>query len=114
VKQLLKSVERQIRTLRSVGAGGGQLPPATRWAISDDRPYRHSYPRLGLKGQALGEESARSFEWLRERIFRRKRFCAAETCPTKWMWCNGTELGGVLNQYAYERRKGRGASCDRF
>jgi hypothetical protein len=40
VKQLLKSVVRQIRTLRSVGAGGGQLPPATRWAISDDRPYR--------------------------------------------------------------------------
>jgi hypothetical protein len=40
VKQLLKSVVRQIRTLRSVGAGGGQLPPATRWAISNDRPYR--------------------------------------------------------------------------
>jgi len=35
-----KSVVRQIRTLRSVGAGGGQLPPATRWAISDGRPYR--------------------------------------------------------------------------
>ena len=31
VKQLLKSVVRQIRTLRSVGAGGGRLPPATRW-----------------------------------------------------------------------------------
>src|ERR1700721_2743469 len=32
VKQLLKSVVRQIRTLRSVGAGGGRLPPATRWS----------------------------------------------------------------------------------
>jgi hypothetical protein len=42
VKQLLKSVVRQIRTLRFVGAGGGQLPQATRWAISDDRPYRDS------------------------------------------------------------------------
>ena len=31
MKQLPKSVVREIRTLRSVGAGGGQLPPATRW-----------------------------------------------------------------------------------
>src|SRR6266850_3005606 len=31
VNQLSKSVVRQIRMLRSVGAGGGQLPPATRW-----------------------------------------------------------------------------------
>jgi hypothetical protein len=30
VNQRLKSVVRQIRTLRSVGAGGGRLPPATR------------------------------------------------------------------------------------
>jgi hypothetical protein len=44
VSQVSKSVVRQIRTLRSVGAGGGQPPPATRWAISDDRPYRD--PRL--------------------------------------------------------------------
>ena len=52
MKQLLKSVVRQIRTLRSVGAGGGQLPPATRWAISNDRPYRDLtdtdyYPKVG-------------------------------------------------------------------
>src|SRR5215471_16638790 len=31
VKQLLTSVVREIRTLRSVGAGGGQPPLATRW-----------------------------------------------------------------------------------
>ena len=36
VKQLLKSVVRQIRTLRSVGAGGWRLPPATRWEIPDE------------------------------------------------------------------------------
>src|SRR5258707_4681399 len=30
VNQLPKSVVREIRTPRSVGAGGGQLPPATR------------------------------------------------------------------------------------
>jgi hypothetical protein len=48
VKQLLKSVVRQIRMLRSVGAGGGQLPPATQWAISDDRPYRDSSSQLAM------------------------------------------------------------------
>ena len=40
VNQLPKSVVREIRTPRSVGAGGGQLPPATRWARSNPRPYR--------------------------------------------------------------------------
>jgi hypothetical protein len=42
VKHLLKSVVREIRTLRSVGTGGGQLPPVTRWAVRDDRLYRDS------------------------------------------------------------------------
>jgi hypothetical protein len=40
VNHLSKSVVRQIRTLRSVGAGGGRPPPATRWAGSNLRPYR--------------------------------------------------------------------------
>ena len=31
VNQSLKSVVREICTLRSVGTGGGQLPPVTRW-----------------------------------------------------------------------------------
>jgi hypothetical protein len=42
VNQLPKSVVREIRTPRSVGAGGGRPPPATRWAVSNDRPYRTS------------------------------------------------------------------------
>ena len=42
VNQLPKSVVREIRTPRSVGAGGGQLPPATRWARGHSRPYRES------------------------------------------------------------------------
>jgi hypothetical protein len=46
VNPLLTSPVREIRTLGSVGAGGGQLPPATRWGISDDRPYRDSNPFL--------------------------------------------------------------------
>jgi hypothetical protein len=50
VKQPLKSVVRQIRTLRSVGAGGGQLPPATRWAIREDRPYRVTLAEPGTNG----------------------------------------------------------------
>ena len=35
MNHLPKSVVREIRTLRSEGAGGGRLPPATRCAISD-------------------------------------------------------------------------------
>src|ERR1700682_338788 len=42
VNQLPKSVVRETRTPRSVGAGGGRPPPATRWAVSNDRPYRAS------------------------------------------------------------------------
>jgi hypothetical protein len=40
VKHLLKSVVREICTLRSVGTGGGRPPPVTRWALSNGRPYR--------------------------------------------------------------------------
>src|SRR5450631_2080951 len=42
VNQLPKSVVREIRTPRSVGAGGGRPPPATRWAAGNGRPYRES------------------------------------------------------------------------
>ena len=45
MKQLPTSVVRETRTLRSVGAGGGRLPLATRWAISDGRPYRDNYAK---------------------------------------------------------------------
>ena len=44
VNQLLKSVVREIRTPRSVGAGGGRPPPATRWARGNSRPYREHPP----------------------------------------------------------------------
>src|SRR5215467_12028367 len=47
VNQLSKSVVREIRTLRSVGAGGGRPPPATRWAGSNSRPYRESHGQRG-------------------------------------------------------------------
>jgi hypothetical protein len=40
VNQLPTSVVREICTLRSVGAGGGRPPPATRWALSNERPVR--------------------------------------------------------------------------
>src|ERR1700687_327648 len=42
VNQLPKSVVREIRMPRSVGAGGGRPPPATRWARGNSRPYRES------------------------------------------------------------------------
>ena len=40
VTQLPNSVVREIRAPRSVGAGGGRSPPATRWARRNPRPYR--------------------------------------------------------------------------
>src|SRR5260221_8900197 len=40
VNQLPKSVVRENRTPRSVGAGGGRPPPATRWVPSNGHPYR--------------------------------------------------------------------------
>jgi hypothetical protein len=43
VNQLPKSVVREIRTPRSVGAGGGRPPPATRWAAGNGRPYREKH-----------------------------------------------------------------------
>src|SRR5450432_226249 len=52
VNQLPKSVVREIRTPRSVGAGGGRPPPATRWARRNPRSYR-DHPR-GLIESRLG------------------------------------------------------------
>ena len=40
VNRLPKSVVREIRTPRSVGAGGGRPPPATRWVVSNGHLYR--------------------------------------------------------------------------
>jgi hypothetical protein len=50
VNQLPKSVVREIRTPRSVGAGGGRPPPATRWVLSNEHPYREPGPRADLPG----------------------------------------------------------------
>jgi hypothetical protein len=49
--QLLKSVVRDIRTLRSMGTGGGRLPPVTRYEGSDvlvysDATYIHRVTRI--------------------------------------------------------------------
>ena len=61
VNQLPKSVVREIRTPRSVGAGGGQLPPATRWARRNPRPYRdvrqESWQRIGGESPPRGRSS---------------------------------------------------------
>jgi len=67
VKQLLQSVVREIRTLRSVRAGAGRSPPATRWATNDGRPYRDSidgpvqrtpgYRQLTLESQIVRHSS---------------------------------------------------------
>ena len=52
MKQLPTSVVRENRTLRSVGAGGGRLPLATRWVPGNWYPYRDRSgpkPRLRVK-----------------------------------------------------------------
>src|SRR6202171_1283128 len=46
VNQLPKSVGRETRTPRSVGAGGGRPPPATRWARRNPRPYRDHWTQF--------------------------------------------------------------------
>ena len=47
VNQLPKSVVREIRMPRSVGAGGGRPPPATRWVASRDVPLSRSLALFG-------------------------------------------------------------------
>src|SRR5712671_191449 len=56
VNQLSKSVVRQIRMLRSVGAGGGQLPPATRW---DGKRSVAKWPKLPRPSSTLPFETCR-------------------------------------------------------
>jgi hypothetical protein len=55
VNQLPKSVVGEIRTPRSVGAGGGRPPPATRWARRNPRPYRDP-AGLPLECQLFGPQ----------------------------------------------------------
>jgi hypothetical protein len=62
VNQLPKSVVREIRTPRSVGAGGGRPPPATRSARRNPRPYgdrraRRANPAASRKTVLENQES---------------------------------------------------------
>ena len=50
VNQLPKSVVREIRTPRSVGAGGGRPPPATRW---DGKRGVAEWPKLPRPSSTL-------------------------------------------------------------
>src|SRR4051812_2385186 len=69
-----KSVVQEICTLRSVGGGGRRLPPPTRWALSNGRPYRdrqvqpstHVAPGLSKNTPLLLDES--NYIRLRRRI----------------------------------------------
>src|SRR5277367_6642864 len=62
VKQPPKSVVREIRTPRSVGTGGGRLPPVTRWALSNERPLyvatRTANEQILLSSEENGEPLA--------------------------------------------------------
>src|ERR1700737_3829544 len=56
VNQLPKSVVREIRTPRSVGAGGGRPPPATRW---DGKRSVAEWPKLPRPSSTLPFETWR-------------------------------------------------------
>jgi hypothetical protein len=55
VNQLPKSVVREIRTPRSVGAGGGRPPPATRW---DGKRSVAEWPKLPRPSSTLPQETS--------------------------------------------------------
>ena len=73
VNQLPKSVVREIRTPRSVGAGGGQLPPATRWARGNSRPYRESHRCLVKPTRMTQVGSGVSLAFVTQPVVRRRR-----------------------------------------
>src|SRR5450759_2437205 len=56
VNQLPKSVVREIRTPRSVGAGGGRPPPVTRW---DGKRSVAEWPKLPRPSSTLPFETCR-------------------------------------------------------
>jgi hypothetical protein len=60
VNQLPKSVVREIRKPRSVGAGGGRPPPATRWARRNPRPYRDHSTAWTYAANAFTVDAARA------------------------------------------------------
>src|SRR6202158_5527195 len=63
VNQLPKSVVRETGTPRSVGAGGGRPPPATRWARGNSRPYRDS-GRDRVKPTRMTHYGPSQHDWL--------------------------------------------------
>src|SRR6202048_4727046 len=67
VNQLPKSVVREIRTPRSVGAGGGRPPPATRWGEekSSSLPRPNSPTKDAFETRIEGAASGRddAYQW---------------------------------------------------
>src|SRR5215831_4009564 len=62
VNHLLKSVVREIRTLRSVGTGGGRPPPVTRWVLSNGHPYRNREEPARVRDQATRSHAGRDIQ----------------------------------------------------
>src|SRR6201998_1161844 len=58
VNHLLKSVVREICTLRSVGTGGGRPPPVTRWCPAMGIPTAILDPKATLRRRARSELAA--------------------------------------------------------
>ena len=66
MKQLLTSVVREIRTLRSVGAGARATVPGHPVATSDGRPYRDSWRETLCQLNAIKENTTRWLELLKK------------------------------------------------
>src|ERR1700694_3241561 len=98
VNQLPKSVVREIRTPRSVGAGGGRPPPATRWEEPRGSPL--SRFQAGGPCRLLADTVPD--------CFRRCRFRwqpAALTRPGQWRSCWPTS-SEVWRKGAAQGRRG--------
>ena len=84
MKHLPKSVVREIRTLRSVGTGRGRPPPVTRWALSNERPYREHHANLvsGVKRTSKFNRAMSVFDQLGHRPPRSELVVNLQTAKT--------------------------------
>src|ERR1700737_3522865 len=97
VNQLPKSVVREIRTPRSVGAGGGRPPPATRWMWkrSDGATTKAPPDERGGNGYVLPNataphlDSTKNGSWVTSELspfIPQQRTCGR--CGVMSVWCH--------------------------
>ena len=101
VKHLPKSVVREIRTLRSVGTGGGRPPPVTRWAASRDAPLSR------LIGLAAWRYSATEVDgWQPRGSFFPRRGVCSDSCCEGSRAERSADTNGVAQRARDDRERG--------